>query len=52
MGNVVMWQWKGQQHHLIAGSPGKQLEGADKWEFLTTSGLAGPIVQVQVGLCT
>ena len=45
-GNVVMWKWnggKGRQSPL-----GQSLEGPDKWEFLTTSVLAGTAMQIKV----
>lgn len=38
---VVMWKYKDIGR--------REVEGADRWEFLTSSGLAGPLTQVKVG---
>jgi len=39
-GSVAMWSWLGDR--------GPSVEGADKWEYLTTAVLAGPVTQLQV----
>lgn len=45
-GNVVMWKWNGG---LVRQSPtGQPLEGPDKWEFLTSSLLSAPAIQIKV----
>ena len=45
-GNVVMWKWIGER---VDKPPDRALEGPDKWEVLTTSVIAGPAAQLQVG---
>ena len=45
-GYVVMWKWNGGKGRQ--SPPGQSLEGPDKWEFLTTSVLAGTAMQIKV----
>ena len=37
-----MWKYRDLRKH--------EVEGTEQWEFLTSSGLAGPLTQIKVGL--
>jgi len=53
VGNVVMWRWKGAPSSSSSSSsssfsPGGSSEGPNRWEYLTSSVVAGPVKEVKV----
>jgi len=52
-GNVVIWRWKGAPSSSSSSSssfsPGGSSEGPNRWEYLTSSVVAGPVKEVKWG---